>query len=878
MTSPERWHRVQRVVDGALDVPPPARAAFLDEACRGDDELRREAARLLDACERAAHAGGLFDAPASAFAAGLQVQLSERYAVERELGRGGMATVYLARDVRHDRKVAVKVLEQHVAHAGAERFMREIRIAARLTHPHVLGVHDSGEADGRLYYVMPYVEGETLRARLTREGALPVADAVRLMRELADGLAHAHQHGVMHRDLKPENVLLSGGHAVVADFGIAKALAAATDDGTSAAGSATATGIVVGTPAYMAPEQAAGDAAMDHRADLYALGVIAYEMLTGVHPFAGRSPQALAAAHLTETPSSVAERRPDVPPALAALVMQLLAKDPAARPQRADDVMRALDRPAAMLDVRPARHRAMWLVAGAAVLVAAAVGAFAWRARATDRAPFAVRTLAVLPFENTSGSPDDDYFSDGLTDELAHALRRIPGLQLSGRSSSYAFKGRAVPAQQVGRVLDVGAFVDGTVRRAGDRLRVSAQLVSTSDGKVLWDSVYESRSTDVFAVQDELTRAIVAAVAPTLLEGRGASARVADMRRGTADEAAYELYLKGRYYWIQRGAENLARAVEYFKEAVARDPNFARAHAGLSLAYSVLPIYVPDLADSLPALAMASAQRAVALDSTVADAQTALALALDLQLQFVPALQRYRVAAGLDPANATVHHLLGVSLLNLTRTEEAIVQLRRGVQADPLALSPAAAFAAALLWARRYAEADTAARRLLTLDSTFAYGIQVLGMAQAFGGQPDSAVRTMERGTRLYPQDARLRGALLFAYAAAGRWADAERVRAELRRPGSDQLDGIQAAFAELVFGDRDPLVRILTTDAGLARYTKHGGILGCNPLFDPLWSDARFRDAMRARAIEECRLARAWPIPPRPARESSDRPARRLR
>ena len=867
MTSPERWHRIQRVVDGALDLAPPARAAYLDEACRGDDELRSEAARLLEACERAARSAGLFGAPASAFAAGLQVNLSERYAVERELGRGGMATVYLARDVRHDRKVAVKVLEQHVAHAGAERFMREIRIAARLTHPHVLGVHDSGESDGRLYYVMPYVEGETLRSRLTREGALPLADAVRLLRELADGVAYAHQHGVMHRDLKPENVLLSGGHAVVADFGIAKALAAVTDDGSTAAGSATGTGVVVGTPAYMAPEQVAGDPAMDHRADLYALGVIGYEILSGVHPFAGRSPQAVAAAHLTETPSPVTERRPDIPPALAALIMQLLAKDPAARPQRADDVLRALDRPGAVPDTAARRRRTVSLVAGAAVLAAAGVGAFVWRASTTDRAsaPVAIRTLAVLPFVNTSGSPDDDYFSDGLTDELAHALRRIPGLQLSGRSSSYAFKGRAVPAHQIGRALDVGALVDGTVRRAGDRLRVTAQLVSTADGKVLWDSVYESRSTDVFAVQDELTRAIVAAVAPTLLESRGASARVVDVRRGTADEAAYELYLKGRYHWVQRGAENLARSVEYYNEAIARDPKFARAHAGLSLAYSVLPNYVPDLADSLPALAMASAQRAVALDSTTADAQIALALALDLQLQFRDALARYRVAAALDPANATVHHLLGVSLLNLTRTDEAIVELRRGVQADPLALSPAAAFAAALLYARRYPESDSAARRLLSLDSTFAYGVSVLGLAQAFGGQPDSAVRTMERGTRLHPEDARLRGALLFAYAAAGRWADAERVRAQLRRPDADRFDGIQAAFAELVFGDREPLVRVLTTEQGLERYTKHGGLLGCNPLFDPLWSDARFLAAMRARGVEPCGLARAWPLPSLP-------------
>jgi len=281
--------------------------------------------------------------PRAAIADELRIALADRYTVERELGHGGMATVYLARDRRHDRDVAVKVLDQAITSGGAERFLREIRIAAKLTHPHVLGVHDSGETGGLLYYVMPYVDGETLRQRLTREGALPIGDSVRLMRELADAVAYAHTRGVMHRDLKPENVLLSAGHAVVADFGIAKALAAATQDGSAAVAGLTSTGMAVGTPAYMAPEQVVGDATMDHRADLYSLGVISYEMLTGNHPFAGRTAQSIAAAHLTETPAPLVERRKDVPPALAAIVMRLLAKDPAARPQSADEVVRALD-------------------------------------------------------------------------------------------------------------------------------------------------------------------------------------------------------------------------------------------------------------------------------------------------------------------------------------------------------------------------------------------------------------------------------------------------------------------------------------------------------------------------------------------------------
>ena len=281
-----RWRSVQGVADAALDLPAEARAAYIEEACGDAPDLRDDVIRFLNACAHAERVEGVLDSPALVFAAplftdALSIALSGRYTIERELGRGGMPRVYLARDVRHDRQVAIKVFESGIAHAGAERFLLEIRTAARLTHPHVLGVHDSGEADGLLYYVMPYVEGETLRARLTREGALPLPDVARLVRELADALAYAHGQGVMHRDLKPENVLISGGHAVVADFGIAKAIAAAASDGTAPDRGLTSAGVALGTPAYMAPEQAVADVAIDHRADLYALGVIAYEAARG---------------------------------------------------------------------------------------------------------------------------------------------------------------------------------------------------------------------------------------------------------------------------------------------------------------------------------------------------------------------------------------------------------------------------------------------------------------------------------------------------------------------------------------------------------------------------------------------------------------------
>jgi TolB-like protein len=789
---------------------------------------------------------------------------SDRYVIERELGRGGMATVFLARDLRHARPVAVKIMSRDlVSPTGTERFLNEIQFAARLTHPHVLGVHDSGDVDGLPFYVMPYVDGETLRTRLARDGALPLADATRLFRELADALAYAHGRGVVHRDLKPENVLLSGGHAVVADFGIAKAVAAATQQDSVEVSHLTGTGMSVGTPAYMAPEQAVGDRNTDHRADLYALGVIAYEMLAGAHPFGARTAQGFVAAHLTEAPAPLRARRPAVPPALGELVAQLLAKDPAARPHDAYAVLQALDTASPSAAHTPRRRLRTAFAAAGAMLMVAGVSAYVALHKTVPKGTAAIQTVAVLPFVNTGGTTADDYFSDGMTDEVAHALARLPGLRIAGRTSSYQFKGRAVPAQEIGRVLEVGALVEGTVRRAGDRLRVTMQLVGTSDGKVLWESTYESQSNDVFGVQDQFTRAVVAALASTL--GNGASAApVLDVGRGTTDVEAYELYLKGRYYWLARGGENVMRSIDYFHQAIARDPNFARAHAGLALAYNVLTVYVPDPKDSVSALLAASAERALALDSMLADAQIAGALAQErVKMNFPAAMARYRKAIALEPSNSYAHHSFGFFLVGLGHTDEAVRELTRASQLDPLAKSAGTALALALAFARRGPEAVAASRRVLALDSSFVLAFNVLGLAQVISGQPDSGVRSFQRSMQLGPHSPGRLAYLLFAYAAAGRWADAERIRTDLHRPGGDPSGGTDVAFADLIFGDREPLVKLLTTDAGQRSWYKQY-LFGCSPLLDPLWADARFTEAMRKLTVEPCKVARAWPIAPR--------------
>lgn len=906
-----RWGAVRSLVDGALELPAAARACYLAGAT-SDPAVHAEAARWLDACERAAAASDFLAHPAAeraaplldaADAAGdrpppdaatdlaaLRRGLAHAWEIEREVGRGGMATVYLARDPRHQRRVAVKVLHPVLSAAlGAERFLREIEVTAGLQHPHVLPLFDSGSVGGRPYYVMPYVDGETLRERLARTGRLTVADAIRLVREVASALDHAHRRGVVHRDVKPANILLADGHAVVADFGIARAVrrarssgigdasdssagvASGAADGAPPDGPLTDAGTSPGTPGYMAPEQARGEADVDHRADVYALGVVAYEAITGVHPSRTRDPHG--------EPSVDPRWTVDVPPALAALVTRMLAADPAARPPSAAAVIDALDalpdahigaaRPRGPASRRSAPPRRAALVVAALVACAAlAAGGRALRQQAAPAvarmaAVRAVRGVAVLPFTNVGGVSGDDYLGDGLRDELARALARHPGVRVAGTASSRAFGAGARSLPAIGRALGVDALVEGTVRHVGDRVRVTARLVTAASGAVRWDSVYDTRARDLFAVQDDLTRAIVAALPRDPAAARRATSAI-DLHRGTADQEAYDLYLRGRYLWMQRGGENIAHAIAYFGQAIARDPAFARAHAGLAMAYGTLPGFVPDPTDSATTLAEASARRAVALDPTLVEGQLALATSLDMRLHLTDALPRYRAAVALDPSSVTGHHWLGMSLLNLGRTDEAIVELRHATELDPLAPTPASAFAIALVHARRYSEARVAARRALALDSTFVLALWPLGLAQAFGGQPDSAVRTFERGVRLQPADTRMSTGLTLAYAAVGRWRDAARVGGRLHPPAGDRSGWGDEAVAALVFGDRAPILRLLTTEATQRRYVAEGALLGCNPLLDPLWREPRFRAAMHALGVRPCALARPWPVRPR--------------
>ena len=622
--------------------------------------------------------------------------LGSAYELERELGGGGMARVFVARDTRLGRRVVVKVLHPDMA-AGVSvaRFEREIALAAKLQHPHIISLHSAGEVTGLPYYTMPFVEGESLRARMAREGELPIASSVRLIRELADALEYAHRRGIVHRDLKPENVLLSEGHAVVADFGIAKALAAATREGHSVAPvdtSATATGIVLGTPAYMAPEQAAGDPATDHRADLYALGVIAYELLTGAHPFAGRSPHALLVAHLTEVPKALTTRRADVPPVLNALVMRLLAKRPLDRPASAAEVMTEIDSvhtpPPTRASTGVRGQRRVALMVGIAVLCVAGVAFVVMKRTATSAssAPLAApptvvapKSIAVLPLVNAGGDTADIYFAEGMTDEVTGALARVPGLRVASRSAASLIDTRqTVDVREAGRRLNVGTVLAGRVRRQGSQLRLNMELVDVASGVQLWSETYERDNRDAFRVQNEIARAIASALRVQL------AGTTSPAGSGTESPEAHDLVLRARHQTNQYTAASLARAVALYRQALAIDSTYATAWSGLAEAWiRTADDFVP-ASDAIPHIRVA-VTRALLLDSTLADAHSQYASLLGYYDRNYSAANREYVRAltldsTLSGASADYANILAAG----GHRDSAAAVLQRALRIDPL--------------------------------------------------------------------------------------------------------------------------------------------------------------------------------------------------
>jgi serine/threonine-protein kinase len=672
--------QVEPLIDAALDLPSQERTAFLDRVCP-DDELRLDVDWLVAECERVddpldrvavERFAGLFDeAPPG--------ELNERFMIERQIGRGGMATVYLAHDRKHDRPVAVKILGPEAGVAiGADRFRREIALAARLQHAHIVPLYDSGDQDGWLYYVMPVMNGGCLRERLLRDGPPGLDITTRIAADVGEALAYAHARGFLHRDIKPENILFDGDRAVLADFGIARAL------GTLSSADLIPLGRATGTPAYMSPEQAAGSVSLDVRSDVYSLGTVVYEMLTGVPP-AGPSQAPTALPLPPDTPSHVQDA-----------VRRALAVAPEHRFDSAEQFVRALTG-----DLRtragPSTHRRA-VLAATAVVVLAASGALVWRTGgvrpwpATDAEP----SIAVLPLSGVSSDSASRGFADGMIDALGAAIANAGRVRVVSGFRSIPVGGPS-DAHSLGAALHVSHLLEGSLQRSGSRIRLSVQLIDAATGSTRWSDIYEQGFDELFSTEDAIGRSVVAAV----------GARAAPSKRRGPAPGAFELYLRGSELRLLR-TDSMARvAVGYFLDAIAADSTFVPAFAGLARAYSAVCQGLEPVRQRMAACdsATIAATRAIALDSSLADGYRALSFASLAANDVSAAARAARRAVTLDPDNeeayeflANVHHWIG-------RHDEALVDARRALELNPLSMGASVEMGRALFYENRDDEA-----------------------------------------------------------------------------------------------------------------------------------------------------------------------------
>jgi eukaryotic-like serine/threonine-protein kinase len=782
----------------------------------------------------------------------LREALADRYPIERPLGRGGMATVYLARDLKHQRPVAVKVLHPELAAGlGTERFLREIRIEAGLQHPHILPLHDSGEADGFLYYVMPYVSGESLRQRLSREGPLSVEDALGIAANVADALGYAHECGVVHRDIKPENILFSGGHALVADFGIAKAVEVAGDS------RLTETGWGMGTPAYMSPEQIVGDA-VDGRSDVYGLGCVLYEMLAGHPPFTAATARAVFARHQLDPPPSMRETRSDVPAHVEEALLKALAKLPGDRFTTTGQFLEGLRLPSALNPrvgfspqpplLKPVdwfrwinRLRSRRVLVALAVTGAMAVGGYlvAFRADRGGVAAGLAASVAVLPIEDLGADTSQAYVSEGLTDELITNLAQIKGLRVINRRTMQVYGRSGKTLKQIARELGVDAVVTATMQRLGDSVHLTAQVTPAGTDRALWARSYQGDRADLLRFQRDIAWAV-----GERLRGERPDREPAEARSGDPD--AIDAYIRGRYWWNRRGQAGLLRAIQFFGQALDADPVFAPAYSGMADAYVQLgygSYLTPE--DAFPK-AEAAARKALELDSTLAEPHATLGFVKMYYAWDWPAADReFRLAITRNPSYATAHEWYGLFLSAMGRYDEALAEEQRAKALDPLSLAIAATTGWVLHYSGRQDDAARVLRTALRTDSTFAPGHFFLGRVLQAQGKLDSAIAQYDRVSGPLREWAPTIAGLGNVYAQEGRRTDALAV---LRRLDSLSRTQYVTSFAVAVVhaGLRQPDSAFAWLDRAVQERSHWLVWLNRDPRWRGLRGDPRFAELVR--------------------------------
>jgi eukaryotic-like serine/threonine-protein kinase len=823
------WDRVKRVFQAALEQSPAARPAFLDAACGDDRSLRAEVESLLRAHEQA---GSFAERPAVDGVTGGPLYSGDRvgpYKIVEPLGAGGMGEVYLAHDAKLGRDVAIKVLAP-VFIVDADRLARlerEARVLASLNHPHILTVHDMGVLEGRPYLVTEFVDGGTLKT-WARTEPRTWRQVVDLLAGVADGLAAAHAAGFVHRDVKPENILVSkNGYAKLADFGLAKlfeALGSETAAGTVAAAGRTQPGMILGTIAYMSPEQAAGKPA-DARSDIFSFGVVLYEALSGRHPFAGPTDLEVLqrVQHHTAKPLSG-----EMPPALRMVVEKALEKDPAERYQSMRDMvvdLRRLSRQTAETGAPVATRSRRWVgLATAALLVVAAGAATFWRMRPASADAPRIRSLAVLPLQNLSRDPDQEFFSDGTTEALISNLAQIHDLDVISRTSAMRYKATTKTAPEIGRELGVDAIVEGSVQRVGGRVRITAQLIRASTDKHLWAREYQRDAADVLNLEAEIARTIAEEIQAHLSPEE--ARRLASARPISPD--AREAYLLGRFHQVKSNEVDLRQAIVYFQRAIQLQPDYAAAHAQLSQTSFLLRLsgYTYD-----EGAMRTAAAKAIELDANLAEVHVAMAVIKFSDWDWAGAEHEARRAIGLGPEVSIL--LPNLLILTGRHNVEAIAAIEHAVRIDPMSSQAQYTHGVVLYLARRYEDALAPLKRAIELEPRNYPAVVALGAVYVALDQPQKALAVYDRA------EFRESPYIAWTYALLGRRDDALRVlNGVVKRGEASDPEALAVAYFAMKDKERgfEWLAKAFDQRSGFVPYAN------VQPAFEGVRDDPRFK------------------------------------
>jgi eukaryotic-like serine/threonine-protein kinase len=834
---PEHWQEVERLFNAALEVEPARRRAFLSQTCAGNESVRREVERLL---EGQSEAEGFMESSAMGVAARLAADSTpsgsspvmigkavSHYRIVDRLGSGGMGIVYKAEDTRLRRQVALKFLSGGLAsdHRALERFQLEARAASALNHPHICTIYDIDESEGRTFIVMELLEGKTLNRRLETgppgQSPLPTSELADIAIQVAGALEAAHGKGIIHRDIKPANIMLTqSGQTKILDFGLAKLPASRRPDAeNTATESLTSPGMAIGTVAYMSPEQARGEE-LDERSDLFSFGVVLYEMATGQQAFTGNTSFAVIDAILNRAPTSPVKLNPKIPVELGSIINRALVKDRKERYQRASDMAADLQR----------------LKRG---------GDSGRKTALTTLEPANTMSFAVLPFANMSADKENEYFGDGLAEEIINALTRLPGLRVIARTSSFSFRGKEVDIREIGAELNVKHILEGSVRKAGNRIRITTQLVNTADGYHLWSERYDREITDVFAIQDEICQAIVDKLRLELTADRS------HLKHHTENLEAYNLYLKGRYHLNKWTGDGLAKSKEYYEQAIALDPAYALAWNGLALYHFVIGFLGYVQPSAAYAHCRKATLKALELDETLAEGHSMMGVLRASEYDWKDAEREFRRALDLDPNSEQVWtNYIGYYLVPMGRLDEAIAAWKRAVELDPL--SPDKHFRLGYCY-RLMRQLDRAVehfRNALELDPN--YHLARLGLAISYQqtGRIEESIRAYETFDQVTSHSPYAIATLGSAYAQVVRIGEARKLLAELYELALKayvsptfffaihfSLGEIDTAFdwLEKAVNERDSVMANMHVD----------------PLFEPLRSHPRFQALMRNMNLE---------------------------